>query len=264
MYFADYHMHSNYSDDSTESIYNICKKAIDIGLNEIAITDHLEFIPNEKYTIDLDHLFLEIKDYQKKYSNKLIIRQGLEVGQPFLNCDEYYKFMSNYKPDFIIGSVHTNQNLIDVGRVDYSKIDCNNFYREYLGDVFKYAKYYDFDTLGHLTYPLRYMLINNDIRIDLNLFEEEFENIFEVLVKRKKGIEVNTSGYRLLDEPLPNFKILKLYKNCGGEIITVGSDAHSSDYLGYEFKKTYKNLIDIGFNKIATYNQREVIFKDII
>ncbi|MFI3231514.1 MAG: histidinol-phosphatase HisJ family protein, partial [bacterium] len=247
MYRADYHIHSSFSEDSIEPVDNICKKAISLGLNEIAITDHLEFCKNRAYNaeIDLHNLFLEIEEYKQKYKDKLVIKQGLEIGQPYLNLQEYNEYAKLYSPDFIIGSVHTNRDEINYGAFNFSQVDCYELYREYLKDLLLYATYYDFDTLGHLTYPLRYMFMRNKITIDLDLFEKEFINLFEVLRERKKGIEVNTSGYRLFQQPLPNYKILELYKKCGCDILTTGSDSHSAEFLGYEFEDTYKRLVEL-------------------
>lgn len=266
MHRADYHIHSCYSVDSQEPIYNICEKALSIGLKEIAITDHLEFVANNSYDseIDLKNLFLEIEDYKLKYKNKLIIKQGLEIGQPYVNIDEFNKFNAIYTPDFVIGSVHTDKNGKNYGSFDFINTDCYKLYKDYIKDLILYATHYDFDTLGHLTYPLRYMFLADKITIDLDLFEQDFKELFEILRERKKGIEINTSGYRLFKEPLPNYKILKLYKQCGCEIITTGSDSHSAEFLGYEFDDTYKSLINLGFTKIATYNKRELTFKNII
>ena len=39
---CDYHLHSEFSFDSSEKIENICKKAVEEGISEIAVTDHAE------------------------------------------------------------------------------------------------------------------------------------------------------------------------------------------------------------------------------
>lgn len=266
MYFVDYHMHSHFSEDSKEPISEICKKAVEIGLDEIAITDHMEIFKNKPYTyiINVEGLFEELAYYKRKYEGKLIIRQGIEIGQPFLNPEETNKFYKNYKPDFMLCSLHSYGDTFgDITAEDFSNIDCYEFYGKYLDNLIHMSKECDYDTLGHLTYPLRYMLRDHNIRLDLSAFYPKFKELFEVVVDRKKGIEVNTSGFKILGEPLPNLDIVKLYRECGGEILTIGSDSHNKDGLGYKIKDTYSNLKEIGFTHITTFDQREPIFKEI-
>lgn len=266
MYFVDYHMHSHFSEDSREPIEEICKKAVEIGLDEIAITDHMEILVGKPYTeiIDVDNLFKELAYYKEKYKDKLVIRQGIELGQPFLNPSEADKFYKNYKPDFILGSLHTyGSKFGDVTMRDFDKIDCYEFYNEYLDKLKLMSVECDYDTLGHLTYPLRYMFKGYGIRLDLSKFYDSFRELFEIVIGRNRGIEINTSGFKTISEPLPNLDIVKIYKECGGKIITIGSDSHTKETLGYKIKEVCEELKEIGFTHITTFEQRNPIFKEI-
>ena len=118
----------------------------------------------------------------------------------------------------------------------------------------------NFDILGHLDVVRRY-LYNKDDSFSLGLYEELVRNVLSKLVHSNKGIEVNTAGLRYglsSFHPLPD--ILKLYRLLGGEIVTVGSDAHSPDALGYGIKNVLSALSDLGFKYYAIYKDRKPIF----
>src|SRR5699024_9860220 len=113
--------------------------------------------------------------------------------------------------------------------------------------------------LGHLDLVKRYK------RLDVNRnFHDIIREIFRVIIPKGKGIEVNTSGYAYgLGSAMPSEDILRLYKDCGGEIITIGSDAHKSEHLAHEFPRTLQLLQSIGFEHIATYEAQKPIFHRI-
>ncbi len=90
-----------------------------------------------------------------------------------------------------------------------------------------------FDVLGHLTYPLRYIQGEQGISVDMTPFDEVIREIFTILISSGKGIEINTSGYRQkYGMPFPNLPYVKLFKEMGGEILSLGSDAHKAEDLG--------------------------------
>lgn len=150
-----------------------------------------------------------------------------------------------------------------MSQYDYSKYDCYDLYKNYLQKVKLFAECYDYDTLGHLTYPFRYMYLKNNIRIDINRYKKDFEGIFNIVIKRNRGIEVNTSGIKSIGDTLPSIEIVSLYKELGGKIITIGSDAHVSEQVGFMVKETAIELKKIGFKCITTYKNRKPIFKEL-
>lgn len=266
MYLADYHIHTNYSFDGCEQIEDICNRAIELGMNEIALTDHMDIFSNKPYgfILDCNHLYQEIDKAKEKFEGKLIIRKGAELGQPQANPNEGDKFLTEHPLDFVIGSVHNIKDDIDVYEYDFKQLDCTEVYKEYLASLLELASNYDYDVLGHLTYPLRYMFQREGIRLDLAPYEEEFRKLFKIVTERGKGIEVNTSGLlQPMNETMPPVSIIKLYKECGGEIITVGSDAHKLEHLSTTIIQGQDILKASGFEYITTFDNRKPIFKRI-
>ena len=108
MFIADYHTHSDFSSDSSTPLEENIKKAIDLGLREIAVTDHIDFDypdPDFPFVFDYAPYKAEIERLKEKYSGKIKIKTGVEVGvQPHVlkELDGLRKI--HY--DFVIASSH--------------------------------------------------------------------------------------------------------------------------------------------------------------
>lgn len=263
MYLADHHLHSKFSFDSDEDIDNICISAVNKGINEIAFTDHMDMYTNKNFEsiLDCKGMYDAVMNAKEKYSDRLKIKVGVELGQPQANPYETERFYKSFDFDFIIGSVHNLENDVDAGDFDFIHNDCNHLYSHYLDHLLILAQNFDYDVLGHLTYPLRYMFIRNSITVDLIQFTEKFKKLFEIVIEKGKGIEINTSGLRQgLNNTLPPLYIVKLYKKCGGEVITVGSDAHNAFDVGSGLKEGYEILKEAGFKYFSVFNERKPDF----
>lgn len=259
MFFVDYHVHTSFSYDSEEDINSMCRKAIEIGLKEIAFTDHVDIVTNKKWNwqIDLINRNEVIQLAKKIYNKQLKIINGIELGQPQSNPSEYEEFLKISCFDFIIGSIHNLNYNKEIEFLNYSNIDCEEMYDEYMNSEIELAQSYDFDVLGHITLPQRYMYMSIKKTMDLLPFEKKYKHLFEILLDRGKGIEINTSGLRKgARETLPSVQVLKWYRQCGGETITIGSDAHSAKNLSYGIKETYDLLKELGFKYLMTYERR--------
>lgn len=265
MFLSDFHLHSKFSFDGHEELETICEAAIERGMQQIAVTDHCDIYTNKEYgyIIDFETEYPKLKEIQAQFADRLTVKIGIELGQPMVNPKEAEKFIHNFRLDFIIGSLHNMEKDIDVGDYDYDKEDCVKVYGHYLEWLYDLAKNYEYDVLGHVTYPLRYMAVKGKYP-DINLFEEQLKEIYKTAISRGKGIELNTSGlYQDIKETMPSVTALKWYKECGGEIITIGSDAHYAKYVGQPICEGMKILKECGFKAVATYSDRKPVFHDI-
>lgn len=119
--------------------------------------------------------------------------------------------------------------------------------------------YKQFNILGHADLVKRYTKQHCD-----NPFHDELRAIFNIIIPEGKGIELNTSGVRYgLTSGMPSDDILKLYKQCGGEIITLGSDAHKPDDIAFQFRESLELLQSIGFKYITTFDNQKPSFQPI-
>ena len=244
-YLSDYHLHSNYSFDANQTIEQIILKAISMELNEICLTEHISFDPK-----DSSYNFFDFKDYENeiqrlssKYCEKINIKKGLEIGEYHLYKEDFDKYFKEHNLDFIIGSIH---NLNGCGfRTNISENGVKYTYETYFKEVLAFVQMGDFDVLGHLDIVQRYAFEIGKV-YNLEDYKDYIYDILKTIISRGKGIEINTSGLsnNLLFPKLRNITYVQRFK---GEILTVGSDAHTSNRVGENISYVYDMLKDIGF-----------------
>ncbi|MDP0506880.1 MAG: histidinol-phosphatase HisJ family protein [Fusobacterium sp. JB019] len=268
MYKVDYHIHTEFSGDSKENIESMIKRAIELGLSEIAITDHLEYdllyIDWDKWTINLDAYKETVLSLQKKYKNKIIIKFGIELGVQPQTKDYLEAIVDKYDFDFVIASNHSIDKIdlaCGILQKDKTRYEVQNLYFE---TVLKNIETYDkFNVFGHLDYVTRYGGSEFD-GMDLEEHRDIITKILKTLISKGKGLEINTSGYRYgEDRVYPRIEILKKYFELGGEIITIGSDAHIRDHVFKDMDKAYEILEKLGVDYITTFDKMKPVLKKI-
>lgn len=269
---ADYHIHTSYSDDSNYEMAQVVKDAIAIGLDEICFCDHVDYgiksdhhnlQPHEKinYVLNVDYpkYFAQIDQLQVAHQAQITIKKGLEFGIQTHTIPLYRALFNQYPLDFVIMSCHQVNNqefwTQDFQR-DRSQQEYNEaYYREILDVI---TNYKDYSILGHLDLIRRYD------RAGVYPFERVENLITAILnqvIKDGKGIEINTSSFRYgFDDLMPSSKILSLYRQLGGKIITLGSDSHYHDHLAQNFDQAKARLKELGFEYYCTFEKMKPIF----
>jgi len=265
---VDYHIHTNHSIDGEMTIDEACIKAINLGIKEIAFTDHIDLDwPDPEFdfdTIDLEKYFTDIEKNKTKYKGQLKIKAGIEIGlQPHV-LNETAKIIEDYPFDFVIGSVHIIQRMDPYRGKYYIGKTKEEIYRLYYEETLRLIEDFShFDVLGHIGYIKRYSPLpynKEDELLHLDLIDE----IFKVLIKKGKGIEVNTSGYRHVSNcPMPPLELIMRYRELGGNIITLGSDSHKLDDFGFGLKSGLETIMQAGFDQITTFSNRKPYFHRI-
>ena len=286
--YADYHLHCEYSDDSNEPMENQIQEAITLGLDEMCFTDHVDYgikrdwddpegiiirhaIEHGKEVdlvlanVNYPKYFEALNMYQQKYASSISIKKGLEFGIQSITVDAYEKLYASYQDDldFVLFSMHQVNNL-EFWTQDFQKGKTQKEYNdEYYKEIYQTMQmFHHYSCLAHLDLLARYD--ENGIYP----FENEKDIIAEILkyaIRDGKGIEINTSSWKYgLKDAQPSRAILKLYKDLGGKIITVGSDAHETKYLASHIKDAYAILKnEIGINEICTFDHMQPIFHKI-
>lgn len=259
----DFHMHSYFSADCSLPMEEMVKGAIQKNLTEICFTEHIDYEypdPTILFDVDLQAYEKEIERLRQQYGQQITIRKGIEIGvQPHI-LQRYETLMDQHPFDFVICSMHTT----DHKSLHYKEIfdgqtvaeAFQQYYEEYLYCIRNFKR---FNVLGHVDLIKRYTDEPSPL-----LFHEELKAIFAELIPYGKGIELNTSGKRYgLSHALPSKDVLTLYKQCGGEIITLGSDAHRVEELAYDFRASLLLLQEIGFSYLTTFDQQQPTFHKI-
>jgi len=258
----DLHVHSHFSSDCDEKMEDMIKEAIARKIRVIAITDHIDYDykdPSINFDFDVDLFLSEIKRLKKKYQKQIKILIGLELGLQAHIIGKLKALTNRYAFDFIIGSFHTVDSK-DLYRGDfYVDRTSEEAWDIYLDEVYStLLKFDNFSVLGHLDLIKRY---NEDVRnVDLSDYKEKLEKIFRLIIKKNIGLEVNTSGLRKtygLNETLPSKEILELYYDCGGRIITIGSDSHTKETLASHYESVKEMLEAIGFKDLYIFEKMQ-------
>lgn len=257
----DVHIHSQYSMDSTTDMEDTVLEAIKKNMKSICFTDHVDLdstLENIDFVFRTSDYFKDINRVKYRYKKDIEILAGVEIGiQPHL-FQRYNDFLNDNMFDFVIMSIHSvNKKDIYVDKFTEGKHPIEAI-REYYTDMLSCVRSFsNFDVLGHIDYLDRYFASREDIP-DFREYEDLIIEILQTLIKKGKGIELNTSGMRMkLGHFHPKLPILKLYRKLGGEIITIGSDSHTADTVGFEYKAAEKLLRDLGFKFIHIFKERK-------
>ncbi len=275
--YSDYHLHTEFSDDSEYPMESLVCDAINMGLKEICFTDHVDYGVKTEFgshnarihkgkpvtNVDYPRYFKAIKALQSKYHDQITIRSGLEFGVQAHTQDAFLKLEQTYPMDFIILSIHqvNDQEFWTQEFQDgKTQAEYNRAYYEALLDVVKHYKAYS--VLGHLDLIVRYDEQGTYPYVDV---KDRIREILKVVIQDGKGIEVNTSYNRYgLSDMTPSRAILKLYRELGGEIITIGSDTHKAEHLGAYIDETKEELLKLGFKYHHTFDKMKHIAHPIV
>lgn len=281
MNLIDCHTHTQFSVDSEADINTMIERACELDLKAYAVTDHCEcnaWYPKEHYNADTyNDYFNYCKDFEdsvsaltvlkEKYQGKLNLICGIEMGQATHDFDIAEKIVNDKRLDFVIGSMHQLPGIEDFAFINYSKYTEHEIYlllERYFNEIYSLCKWGKFDVLGHLTYTLRYIKGDFGLDADITRFDEIIAESFKALVHNGCGIEINTSGLRQnYSDTFPSLKYVKLFRELGGEILSIGSDAHNVNDLGKGIAEGIEIAKLAGFNHLCYFKQRKPVFINI-
>lgn len=264
MYLTDFHVHSTISNDAENSMSEMAEASINAGINALCFTDHCDISHYETGKFDpgcFDAWSAAIPQFDKTcemFGDRIDLHLGIELGDA-VHAPEFAVGIAEREAlDFIIGSVHSISGMPDFSQLKYeSREQCMELLARYIGEHFETTELGCFDVLGHIGYPCRYMKMQG-FDMDLSGFTDELAELFKRLIPTGRGIELNTSGLRrIIGDTVPSQPILKLYRELGGEIITVGSDAHRISDAGDRISDGYEILRQSGFKYVTVLEKRQ-------
>lgn len=258
MTYVDTHTHSTFSFDGKQSVDELCASAIAHGISKVAITEHFDTdgtIEGIYSPYDADGAEKAVMEAREKFRGKLEISHGLELGQPYSYPAECQKLIKEHNFDFIIGSLHNLLRVPDFCFLKYESMSdrqIETLWERSLDEIYNLlldsSKHgCRIDTLGHLTYPVRYIK-RAGRELDMGKYHDSVSQIYRRLIENDIALEVNTSGIRQgAGMTFPDEPLIRLYYEVGGREITVGSDAHFEKDVGADIPAVYETLGGIGF-----------------
>lgn len=267
---ADCHMHTAFSSDSQTPPEKMVERAIELGLERICFTDHFDYLfPHDVpggFVFDTDEYFDYMQKLRDNYSGKIEIGIGVELG---LRYEEgffektlpfYRDMVSKYDFDFVIGSTHLLDNYDPYYPEYWEGKENSSVIRYYFETIVSNIKNYDtFDSYGHTDYIVRYAPTGPK-DYSFSDYSDVYDRILRGLIEKGKALEVNSAGLAYgLGFAHPKREVLERYRELGGELITVGSDAHVTERLAYGFDEVCEVLKDVGFRYYTVYKNRKPV-----
>ncbi len=258
----DYHTHTNVSCDSQATMADMCRRALDFGLREVAFTEHFDPMPG-----DICHDFYKPADYFEKLATArqefepqgLRLRAGVELG-------EYHRFSDVQRPvleawpyDVVLGSLHwVGEDLIFEDRY-FRAHPPHEVAEAYFTELLALVRFGGFDILSHAD-VLKRVAFETYGRFDIADWEDFVRPVWQACIDQGIGIEINTAGLRLaVNEVHPGPASLRWYREMGGEILTTGSDGHRPEHLGLGLTTALDVARAAGFTRLATFERRQIV-----
>lgn len=257
---ADYHMHTSFSNDSEYPMESAVKQALEIGLDEICFTEHIDYgVKSWELNCDCEKYLKEFNRCKALYGDQISMKFGMEFGMQVHTIDEFQKTFEQYPFDFIILSCHQVDDM-EFWNYQFQKEKSQEEYNQrYYEEILKVVQnYQNYSVLGHLDMIRRYDPAGD---YPFEKVKDLVDEILKTVIQNGKGIEVNTSCYRYhLPDLTPSHEILERYHNLGGHILTIGSDAHDGAWIGCKVQETQQELKRIGFSDICTYDRMVEVY----
>jgi len=262
---SDCHLHSHHSGDSTASMEAEILRGIELGLKTMCFTEHNDFDypdspegePGSIFLLNADSYLYELIQLKEKYADQIQVLFGVELGLQPECMRKNAVFAKSYDFDFIIGSSHVCHGKDPYYPSFFEGRSEEEAYREYFVSILEnIKKFQNFDVYGHLDYVVRYGP-SKDENYCYEKYRDVIDPILELLLEKEKGLELNTGGIgRGMKDFNPCTEILKRYRQLGGELITVGSDAHKPEYIASHFDRAGQVLKDCGFQYYCVFEKR--------
>jgi histidinol-phosphatase (PHP family) len=262
----DYHIHTKFSCDSDAAMVTACDMASLRGLKEIAFADHADFEPLDDCCGYLrpDDYLAEIRRCMIAYGDILTIRAGIEIGEGHIYKREAAELLR--RPfDLVFAALHWVKGLPAFDARYFAEQSLDEGLRAYFEELARLAAGADYDVLAHFDLVRRAVhRVYGLGTLDYTAYKELIRYILKTVVRRGKGIEINTSNcWRGMGDPNPTLQVLQWYREEGGEILTFGSDAHRHDAIGLDFEVALDMAQMAGFKRLARFERRRVSWIEI-
>ena len=255
-FVSDSHVHTDCSRDGTDPAMMMCESAARLGLYSLTITDHCECncYRAEGYDKSIRQSCFETRKASAAFIGRLHVFSGMEIGQATQDLSAADDALGACKFDFVLASLHQVKGKKDFSDLDYSAEKIDDLLERYFDELLGIIEWGRFDSLAHLTYPWRYISGEHGIPIKREKWAGKIDEVLRLLIRKQKALELNTSGFRQkLGVPMPDFPILCRYRELGGRLITLGSDAHRWADVGGGVEQGLALLQKAGFRHFMIY-----------
>lgn len=274
MILCDTHTHTRFSFDGDPGSTpdTLCRRALEIGLTDLCITDHLDINGQVEgiYTpYDADAAWDAMTEAQERYKGRLNLVRGIELGNAAQYPMEAAEALGKHPYEFVIGSLHNLDRVPDFSMLKYEHMSqalLDQLFARAMDETLDMLSFRDtpgFTTLGHLTYIHRYMTFAQK-PFDFKPHYDRITAVYRTLIDKQIALELNVSTlWRGLGIGMPTLELLKLYSDVGGRLVTIGSDAHAPVNLGRCIRQGYALLNAAGLHEVLVVRNGERVTERI-
>ena len=266
--WCDMHVHSHNSHDSKAPIAQTAEEAIKRGVSVFAITDHCDtqYYYSRRTPQRITASINEVTTTMNVFAGKVVLLKGIEISEIVWDMMHGYEIYSAHEYDVVIGSVHAVRykewsdpySLQDLTQIPPQELV--GFMDKYFDEVLETLEKLPCDIMAHLTCPLRYINYKFGLNFDIRPYEKKIEKILEFIIQNAIAMEINTSGMNGENGYfMPDEWIVEKYRDMGGYLVTIGSDAHASENIGKGFAEALAMLKRLGFRHYYYYKGRKNI-----
>ena len=264
----DQHIHCNCSPDSETPMRAMAEAARSHGMDMVLFTDHVDMCDAETGKVApywpgcREKMAAAYRDMTDDPPAGIEVRFGIELGEIHHCPSVAAEAASRPELDMVLGSLHNLRGTMDFYYIPYSSpAECEELNHRYLAELREMCEYPCFEVMAHVGYTARYMRRRGiDAPVSAELYHDELESIFRRLIEQGRGIEVNTSGLREGGTTYPEESALRLYRELGGEIVSVGSDGHRPADAGAGIREARELLRSLGFRYVCAFRKRKPEF----
>lgn len=258
----DYHMHSNISCDSKATMIEMGRSALARGITQITFTEHFDLHPLD-YCLDhydVDQYFKNLNAARATLTPEgLTIRAGVELGEPHRYGVRQQALLALHPYDIVLGSLHWVGDNSVFDHEYFRTTPMHDAATAYYTELLAMVQQGGFDILAHADVFKR---VASEIygTIPDAPFEGLIRPVWQACIDGGIGIEINTAAWRRgLDQPNPGETALRWYKEMGGEILTVGSDSHHPNDVGFALDRALDLARRVGFTHVAIFERRQIV-----
>ncbi len=254
---CDCHLHTDNSFDSETPAERLAERALELGIEYIAITDHCDIL--EWSDANIARSNAQAAELNGKYDNLTVLR-GIELGEPLQAPEQTSVALGLCEYDFILCSLHNIAGEEDFYYLHPNAGQAQELIARYFDELLDTVRWNEFDSLAHFTYPLRYITDRDGVQVDMERYQPVIKEILATLAENGKALEINTSGLRSPNGfLLPTVEYIRQFRKLGGKYITLGSDAHLPEHMAIGMKEGIAAAKEAGFGCATVFVNRQPV-----
>lgn len=255
---CDLHVHTHFSCDSEATIEAMCRQAIALGLRQVAFTEHVDFVPADAgYGFFRPAAYLaEISRCRQLFGDQLTLLAGVEIGEFHRFRSQANALLDAHRFDLVIGSLHWAKKIPVTAALNPQPRPMDRAFRDYFDELQQMCSVGGFDIVGHLDVVKRNGF---DAAGQYNVLDHEkaVRSILDVIIRNGIALEINTSTLRLaVNQTSPGQAVVTWYRQMGGRLLTIGSDAHTLADLAAGWETAVEMARAAGFAHLTSFSSR--------